>query len=622
MTITIPTVLGTPAAVSPGEAKAARFGAQAGAFEAVFLSGAATPRNGRTPEGAVVLSRVRTEGAIVPDASEAEAAEAEAVEATEALGKDLAEREGASPPVATGDPATDELPLPAQLAQLSDDAADRAAVAREIGSPNADDPAPIPPDEENMGGSQAIAAPPVAQPFAEAGGASDPRDAAPSTADSTVGYAVSPDWLSPVPVPEASDVPDLAGATILPPDARAQAPTPAETAIAVRSAQRFGFGISADASTAPVADRRAIPSGYSWPAGPSSEATGAPWPMQPDAPSLGKDDGVGFPIRPQGVGWAGPSVTAPGSAAGAPAHTASPGQTPQPLESKGVEEIRDHRFHEGEPHRPAGQPLAAVATGPNRQPQPATTPVEGGGTDHGTGTFGQLRKHLPFSAAEQRHGDRSAATAGTAPLAAGPHVVRMPVHTAPALMQPKAPGEGAGIGGAAPSGDPPMPSDIEISDIRGGSEAFGTDRSSSRQDAAIARGTETRLAVVQQITEVIRDPREGSIEVELHPRELGRVRMSFSMADGNLSVSVSADRPDTLDAIRRNIDQLSSELRTFGYRSLAFDFAGAGMGSEQGTWAGERDKEAERPIAADGTTEDAMPSRPAQPASTGLDLRL
>lgn len=63
------------------------------------------------------------------------------------------------------------------------------------------------------------------------------------------------------------------------------------------------------------------------------------------------------------------------------------------------------------------------------------------------------------------------------------------------------------------------------------------------------------------------------VEVTLSPDELGKVRMTFAVADGALTLTLVADRPQTLDLMRRNIDQLAQEFRDLGYQNLNFSFA-------------------------------------------------
>lgn len=112
----------------------------------------------------------------------------------------------------------------------------------------------------------------------------------------------------------------------------------------------------------------------------------------------------------------------------------------------------------------------------------------------------------------------------------------------------------------------------------------------------------------------------GPIEVTLAPPELGRVHMALRDQDGALSLSLSADRPETLDLMRRHADLLEKDLRMLGYGSIAFHFGQGGSGSRAAT---------PPPLPADtdrpGAT-DPAPVRPAPGPGLGagasLDIRL
>ncbi len=63
------------------------------------------------------------------------------------------------------------------------------------------------------------------------------------------------------------------------------------------------------------------------------------------------------------------------------------------------------------------------------------------------------------------------------------------------------------------------------------------------------------------------------VEVTLTPEELGRVRMTLTTTDGGLTLSLVADRPETLALMRRHIDQLAQDFRDLGFQNLSFSFA-------------------------------------------------
>lgn len=63
------------------------------------------------------------------------------------------------------------------------------------------------------------------------------------------------------------------------------------------------------------------------------------------------------------------------------------------------------------------------------------------------------------------------------------------------------------------------------------------------------------------------------VEVTLSPEELGRVRMTLTTVDGGLTLTLVADRPETLDLMRRHIGQLAQDFRDMGFQNLSFSFA-------------------------------------------------
>jgi flagellar hook-length control protein FliK len=138
--------------------------------------------------------------------------------------------------------------------------------------------------------------------------------------------------------------------------------------------------------------------------------------------------------------------------------------------------------------------------------------------------------------------------------------------------------------------------------------------------AALPRG-DTGRHVAVQVAESIRAGGDGRVEVTLRPEELGRVSLSFHGDGGAMTVSLSADRADTLDLLRRNIAVLEQELRDLGYDSLDFAFGDGGARDDQPDTR-------KAPIGPDeiATIDDATPDSPQTPRATrpggGMDLRL
>ncbi len=78
--------------------------------------------------------------------------------------------------------------------------------------------------------------------------------------------------------------------------------------------------------------------------------------------------------------------------------------------------------------------------------------------------------------------------------------------------------------------------------------------------------------VPRQLAEVIHSNHGKTLDISLRPEELGRVKLSIVSSDNGIAVNILAERPETLDLIRRNIDQLNQELRQLGYQNTGFSF--------------------------------------------------
>ncbi len=85
--------------------------------------------------------------------------------------------------------------------------------------------------------------------------------------------------------------------------------------------------------------------------------------------------------------------------------------------------------------------------------------------------------------------------------------------------------------------------------------------------------------VARQLGEVMTQAAHKPVEIALSPEELGRVRMSVVTEDGKITVNILAERPDTLDLMRRHIDQLGQTFRSMGYNQISFSF---GQGADNG----------------------------------------
>ena len=70
------------------------------------------------------------------------------------------------------------------------------------------------------------------------------------------------------------------------------------------------------------------------------------------------------------------------------------------------------------------------------------------------------------------------------------------------------------------------------------------------------------------------------VEVRLDPPELGRVSIDMAVDGGTVSATVSADRPETLDLLRRHVDTLQRELSASGFGRADIGFADRGGGGQ------------------------------------------
>ncbi|MBM9596110.1 flagellar hook-length control protein FliK [Roseitranquillus sediminis] len=139
----------------------------------------------------------------------------------------------------------------------------------------------------------------------------------------------------------------------------------------------------------------------------------------------------------------------------------------------------------------------------------------------------------------------------------------------------------------------------------------------ARSDVTAARAEAPR-PVMQQLAEAARLLRDGPVELTLKPEELGTVRMTLEASDGAMTMVVAADRPETLDLLRRHIDQLAQELRSLGFENLSFSFSSERQQQARESAVPDPGTETAAPLAAP----DAAPQPQAGDATAGLDLRL
>ena len=104
--------------------------------------------------------------------------------------------------------------------------------------------------------------------------------------------------------------------------------------------------------------------------------------------------------------------------------------------------------------------------------------------------------------------------------------------------------------------------------------------------AANPVAAEVARDIAQQIGARIMPLARGQFEMTLAPAELGRLEIALREVDGVMTLSVTAERPETLDLIRRHVDLLAQELRQIAQRELLLQLGTGGTGGGAGSREG------------------------------------
>ncbi len=89
---------------------------------------------------------------------------------------------------------------------------------------------------------------------------------------------------------------------------------------------------------------------------------------------------------------------------------------------------------------------------------------------------------------------------------------------------------------------------------------------------SILHNTDLPRHISQQIIATMRHQADAVSELHLSPSELGRVRISLVSSDAGMVVSIVADRPETLELMRRHVDLLAKDFHEIGYDAAEFSF--------------------------------------------------
>lgn len=174
---------------------------------------------------------------------------------------------------------------------------------------------------------------------------------------------------------------------------------------------------------------------------------------------------------------------------------------------------------------------------------------------------------------------------------------------------------------ATPIGSEADPKEIRLGDLLNTlartDQSHATSASQNHQTAPQRADLPPHIA--RQLAEALPRAQNRPVDIILSPEELGRVRMSVSVTETGVTVNLLAERPETLDLLRRNIDLLGQDFQSLGFESIAFAFADENAQSGDETGA----QDVELPPADTTTNIDEAPVIELQNgASSGLDLRL
>jgi flagellar hook-length control protein FliK len=153
------------------------------------------------------------------------------------------------------------------------------------------------------------------------------------------------------------------------------------------------------------------------------------------------------------------------------------------------------------------------------------------------------------------------------------------------------------------------------------SASASTSATTSTAPAAVASPPAQAQSAAQQIAAALAapdQPRHGDhpIEIALDPPELGRVRLTLTEVNGALTLTIVADRPDTVDLMRRHLDLLAQEFARAGLGGPSVNLSqNGGGGADRGNASAANAPPADTVI-------DPAAIIPARKGDGGLDLRL
>ncbi|MFN4099107.1 MAG: flagellar hook-length control protein FliK [Pararhodobacter sp.] len=120
---------------------------------------------------------------------------------------------------------------------------------------------------------------------------------------------------------------------------------------------------------------------------------------------------------------------------------------------------------------------------------------------------------------------------------------------------------------------------------------------------------ETAQRIAAQIAPRLPDAGASGFDLALDPEELGQIRLRLVNGETGSLLLIHAERPETLDLMRRHIATLESDLRSLGHDQLSLRFSGGGQGQAGGQMGGHPGHQSANPQPqASPPTADAQPT--------------
>jgi hypothetical protein len=114
---------------------------------------------------------------------------------------------------------------------------------------------------------------------------------------------------------------------------------------------------------------------------------------------------------------------------------------------------------------------------------------------------------------------------------------------------------------------------------------------------------------------------DTALEITLRPEELGRIRLTLVAAETGNVLHVAAERPETLELVRRNLGLLTQEFAAQGFGHLDVALGGR-QDASPGHVSSDADAEAQPAIPDSDTPANSRPDKGLTRLGDTLDIRI